>query len=605
MRWTGAWRLVLALLAAFGWAEQIMAEKSGKFMVRTWGMESGLPHPRVKALAQTDDGYLWAATSRGLARFDGQRFVVFDDTVHPGLREVSALASGRDNRLWLGCENGAILECREGRFRTVLPADTPGLGKTIMILAEEGNGHLWITTGNFRVSVLRNGSLDQLSERWVGSFGSGFQARCTRDKRLIVNSHLGLWEPVNDSLRSIIRFDGKYHGYHAPGSGDRFWLSDSKHLFRWRGGNPEEAKPLAAPAWGVRKLMFGIEDINSQLWLATDGHGLLSYGEDGTMSEVGISDGLGAGYILSLLEDREGCVWAGTDGGGLSRVQPRVFTRWDHADGLVSNRVNAVLSTRDGSLVIGTKGDGTMRLKNGRVERVGDSSARWMTTDVAALAETPDGKLWIGTWNAGLLFCEGEKCSAATSLPAPNSSVPALLTDPDGSLWVGRSGNPHLLRIGPQGTEVFPLKSGALDVRALAKADDGWLWIGTEADGLFRWKDGKTEALGIPAGQRMTGMRSILAQGDTLWIGTDGAGFWRWKNGSFQTCATADGLPDDNVRGIRIDAAGGMWVSCVKGLVRIDVASLNAWFDGRGSFPAPVVFGESDGVAGIGGYGDG
>src|SRR6478736_1722890 len=196
---------LLALVFAGLSTPDASATKPSHFTATTWGMESGLPHPRVKALAQTEDGYLWAATPGGLARFDGQRFKVFDEKEHPLLRDVSALGSGRDNRLWLGIGAGAIVEFRDGRFRTVLPAGTPGLEGGIMILAEDRDGLLWITTGRFRVGILRNGSLEMISDRWKGDAGPVFQARCTRDKRVIVNSAVGLWDVDKDALQPIVR----------------------------------------------------------------------------------------------------------------------------------------------------------------------------------------------------------------------------------------------------------------------------------------------------------------------------------------------------------------------------------------------------------------
>src|SRR4051794_9045892 len=44
----------------------------------TWTHENGLPDDRIKAILQTQDGYLWVGSPRGLARFDGQRFVLFN-----------------------------------------------------------------------------------------------------------------------------------------------------------------------------------------------------------------------------------------------------------------------------------------------------------------------------------------------------------------------------------------------------------------------------------------------------------------------------------------------------------------------------------------------
>ena len=45
------------------------------YVSRIWRTQEGLPENRIRAIAQTPDGYLWVGTSSGLARFDGVRFV--------------------------------------------------------------------------------------------------------------------------------------------------------------------------------------------------------------------------------------------------------------------------------------------------------------------------------------------------------------------------------------------------------------------------------------------------------------------------------------------------------------------------------------------------
>src|SRR5579872_3565773 len=54
------------------------ADNLEEYARQTWQTDSGLPQNTVSAILQTSDGYLWFATDGGLARFDGQRFAIFD-----------------------------------------------------------------------------------------------------------------------------------------------------------------------------------------------------------------------------------------------------------------------------------------------------------------------------------------------------------------------------------------------------------------------------------------------------------------------------------------------------------------------------------------------
>ena len=63
------------------------------YFTRTWQVEQGLPQNKVTAVVQARDGYLWAGTYNGLARFDGVRFTVYDDNNTPELhsRRITSL----------------------------------------------------------------------------------------------------------------------------------------------------------------------------------------------------------------------------------------------------------------------------------------------------------------------------------------------------------------------------------------------------------------------------------------------------------------------------------------------------------------------------------
>src|SRR5690242_11016078 len=82
----------------------LQAYGAGEYSQRVWRSEDGLPQNRVQAVAQTHEGYLWIGTSGGLVRFDGVRFVVFDRSNTPALREDSilSLCPAKDGSLWIG-----------------------------------------------------------------------------------------------------------------------------------------------------------------------------------------------------------------------------------------------------------------------------------------------------------------------------------------------------------------------------------------------------------------------------------------------------------------------------------------------------------------------
>ena len=155
--------------------------KAPEFHQRIWTMENGLPDNRVRAILQTRDGYIWAATPAGLIRFDGQRFIVLNRASRPGmpndncvsLAEDSAgtlcvgfrgavafktrtgfvtepgldgsldpihLSSSRDGGVW-GCCASCVYRFRRGETKSF---PFPRKRQPIMAIQEDDEGGLWV-----------------------------------------------------------------------------------------------------------------------------------------------------------------------------------------------------------------------------------------------------------------------------------------------------------------------------------------------------------------------------------------------------------------------------------------------------------------------------
>src|SRR5713226_10381898 len=111
-----------------------------------WTQAQGLPQDTIRAITQTQDGYLWLGTDEGLARFDGYEFVIFtkDDSALPS-NSITALWAGQSGALWIGTPNG-LTRYLNRRFTTFTTKD--GLpDNAITSLMEDHAGALWIAAG--------------------------------------------------------------------------------------------------------------------------------------------------------------------------------------------------------------------------------------------------------------------------------------------------------------------------------------------------------------------------------------------------------------------------------------------------------------------------
>src|SRR5262245_12339718 len=85
---------LIAVLAA---SANDVSRTLSEFVCYSWQREEGLPDNSVQTILQTREGYLWLGTARGLVRFDGARFVLFDRANTPELRNDSVTSLAEDN----------------------------------------------------------------------------------------------------------------------------------------------------------------------------------------------------------------------------------------------------------------------------------------------------------------------------------------------------------------------------------------------------------------------------------------------------------------------------------------------------------------------------
>jgi ligand-binding sensor domain-containing protein len=137
----------MTLFAAANGALAVDGIAIPKYVSRTWRTQDGLPESRIRALAQTPDGYLWIGTPGGLARFDGVRFVVYSRFNAPAMTDdnIRARSVGRDGSLWIATDGGGLLHYQDGHFRSFGPGE--GLGNEfVSAVLEDRKGQVWAAT---------------------------------------------------------------------------------------------------------------------------------------------------------------------------------------------------------------------------------------------------------------------------------------------------------------------------------------------------------------------------------------------------------------------------------------------------------------------------
>ena len=220
--------------------------------------------------------------------------------------------------------------------------------------------------------------------------------------------------------------------------------------------------------------------------------------------------------------------------------------------------------------------------------------------DIAALAQTHDGFLWLGT-QAGLFRFDGvqfERIDAPAGSEFPSSAVSALYAPPEGGLWIGyRYGGASFLADGRlrNFTEQDGFSTGS--VFGFARDADGALWTATFRGLMRRRGDAPWQWVGSEAGFGGVHARAVAvdaagtvwaASEDTLFAMAHGANTFVAQRGRTDLVSdivfAADATPwlaqtDGPLRAVLREGAGGHLAEHGMAL-----RALGATVDGDGSF---------------------
>src|SRR5712692_9647357 len=147
-------RRALAAIAMIGLTGSASAER---LPIRTYTTSDGLPNGSIGRVVQDSDGAIWAATSGGLSRFDGYRFLNLAEEVlpHAVVNDVLELSTGE----YLIATRGGL--CRLAISSQVVDGHTTSCAR-IMI------------PGGPHANNLNALHKDQSGRWWIGSEGGLF-----------------------------------------------------------------------------------------------------------------------------------------------------------------------------------------------------------------------------------------------------------------------------------------------------------------------------------------------------------------------------------------------------------------------------------------------
>jgi len=217
-----------------------------------------------------------------------------------------------------------------------------------------------------------------------------------------------------------------------------------------------------------------------------------------------IADGLSQGSAFSILQDRKGFIWIGTED-GLNRYDGRVFKIYrptDAPNSLSNNTGRILFEDSQGVLWIGTLSG------LNRYNRETDDFTRYLSDPddpnslshnvIYAICEDRTGTLWLGTEGGGLnsfdrktgKFTRYLRNRGGKETAIKQKIIYSLHVDKQDVLWIATYGGLHALDLKAGKMTVYvhdPQNAFSLSsdqVRVIFEDRKGTLWVGTDGGGL-------------------------------------------------------------------------------------------------------------------------
>jgi signal transduction histidine kinase/ligand-binding sensor domain-containing protein/FixJ family two-component response regulator len=500
---------------------------------------NGLSHENINAMKMDKEGMLWIGTGGGLDKFDTASHtfthIRFDEdgSASSQVNVINTIALDNKEAVWTGTADGLIrYDRKSSKFIKYQhnAQDTSGISDNILTsLTVDNNDDLWIGTQNAGLN-----RFDSESQKFI---------RYTSNP--------------NDS-KSLI--DNKVNQVYSDNSGN-IWIGTDKGLEQWNQSHGV-FKHISNDIVNQQSLNgFNIssiyEDRQHDLWVATEkGLNVFSpksfvkyQAEDAAHNKLlnnsvssfyeakdgliwfGTNDGLQTfdretgsfnhylhdpqnqhsvsnGTILTILEDSQGTIWAGSKEGGLNRFNAPAgtFTRFndvqhDRPDMKIFNTILKISEKNEQELWIATfnglfvfdKNKGLFRKFTPQASK--SEQSLFARSRFSSVISDASGNMWMGTLDSGIFQYETNANRLHHYPIYPNfsnnlssNSVSMIHIDPEGTLWVGTKGGLEQFDPKTGGFERYTEKEGLPNNLIWAVTDDnsGNLWIST-SNGISRF----------------------------------------------------------------------------------------------------------------------
>ncbi|MCG2590999.1 hybrid sensor histidine kinase/response regulator [Rhodohalobacter sulfatireducens] len=618
-----------------------------EYIVQNYTIEDGLPVNSVNRMVQDNNGYLYFATTDGLAQYDGYEFVVYNSGNTPGLfsNRISQMTYIPEfDELWLLHADGALTR-KVGPMFQSYSTGSEHLQSPVVQLSSQTNGELWILTENDIARYDR--SQQQFNFLNQTATENNNQAMTwTDEQKIIVSSGSGLYEFDPQTENSVQLLEAGEYPVSSQSTtfvkkiGDYIWVTGTGGAFRYSMISCEvdvqftlDGSP--SHVWDVHQrgdqsvllnsnegfftfdpATFIISNFGPSFDASTERANLVYEGYSGESILIGDEDVringeivLSTGDIISGYLDKAGSLWISTLYDGVFQIRQSVISNITPEQVPGFENIYPVIESSDGSIWAGSFHNGIYRLYDDTNQNWNAENSRLSAQNARFLYEDIDGTLYASIAQNGLWRLDDgswQRLDEFTEAAGPDVTVESMHRSGD-RLFIGTTGEMIQFQNGEfKPFRTFEIESGNpfQVVRVIRENRNGTLFTGSFGYGLTILKNGIARNYRAEnSGLQSNFIRDIFVQSpDTLWVATEDLGLSRIVLDSdavplqFTRVMEQDGLIHNSLHRMIQGPEDRLWISSNGGIMAVSLSDLNRYADGDSGTLPVLGFNEAEGM---------
>ncbi|UMB60283.1 response regulator [Lutibacter sp. A80] len=478
----------------------------------------------ISNIIEDNYGYIWMSYASGFLKYDGSNYYptdindIFKDRSSDDF--ISNLQKDFKNNIWISTRNGLVRICDTlGNFNELDALK----GKKIQLVSTTSKESVLLATkqGEIYSYNYTNPQLEKITTipDIAHNVSEILNIVTTDNGELFISTDKGKifqYSPKNYKLSTL---DSPFSDF--PGNikitkdlSNKLWIgTESYGLFVYDINSKKfiQETLFKAPFYNIKKEMF-IRlycDSKGYIWAGTDGGGLYKVDSNHGIIQLYTHQNtnkfsLRSNSIIAIYEDSHENIWVASNYGGLN-ILPEVNNKIKYYDGSDTNTPSRILSiykTKNGTIWAGTDGTGITKItpnKDGTTSKKQYFSTNKLKKGfyIQSITEDNQENIWFGTYKNSLWHYNSQKNSfknieIKNSLNQKATDVRVVYTDSKQRIWVGSNLSLNVYSSKQKLLASFENNTHGLKgfvAESIIEDANGTIWVGYYKGGLFKFEE--------------------------------------------------------------------------------------------------------------------